>query len=306
MITRTLLLQMAGSRQLEHFARHNRIANAMAQRFIAGETIEQITEPVRQLNKRGFTVSLDFLGESVTSEQEIAGTVDTYLRLLQNIRSNELDANVSIKLTALGMDISPELASRNLQRLLKAAAPEIFVRIDMESSAHTDATLKIFRDIFTADVPLKNTGVVIQSYLRRSAADVEELINLGARVRLCKGAYQENATVAFPTKDEVDANYVRLLRRLMEHGVYPGIATHDKKMIDAAIQIKNELDLSPDKFEFQMLYGVRRELQEQLVSDGYRMRIYTPFGDHWYPYTMRRLAEKPANLKLALTSMVRG
>ncbi len=306
MITRTLLLQMAGSRQMEHFARHNRLATAMAQRFIAGETIEQVTEPVRQLNAKGFTVSLDFLGESVTSEQEIAGTVDTYLRLFQHIRTNELNANVSIKLTALGMDIGPEIASRNLQRLLKAAAPELFVRIDMESSAHTETTLQIFRDVFTAAVPLTNTGVVIQSYLRRSEADVEELIKLGARVRLCKGAYQEPGSVAFTTRAEVDASYVRLMRRLLESGVYPAIATHDKQMIDAALQFKQELQLAPDRFEFQMLYGVRRELQEQLVKEGNRMRIYTPFGDHWYPYTMRRLAEKPANLKLALTSMLRG
>ncbi len=306
MITRTLLLQMAGSRQMEHFARHNRLATALAQRFIAGETIEQVTEPVRQLNTKGFTVSLDFLGESVTSEEEVAGTVDTYLRLFQHIRANELNANVSIKLTALGMDIHPDVARNNLQRLLKAASPDLFVRIDMESSAHTDITLQIFRDVFTGETPLTNTGVVIQSYLRRSATDVEDLIKLGARVRLCKGAYQESAAVAFPTKAEVDANYVKLMRRLLESGVYPAIATHDKNMIEAALQIKNELKLPPERFEFQMLYGVRRELQEQLVRDGNRMRIYTPFGDHWYPYTMRRLAEKPANLRLALTSMVRG
>jgi proline dehydrogenase len=296
---------MAGNKRMESFARHNRLAARVAGRFIAGERIEQVTEPVRALNARGITVSLDFLGESVTTEQEVAVVVDTYLRLFQHIRAECLAANVSVKLTSLGLDIDDGLACRNLERLLAAAGPEQFVRIDMEGSAYTQRTLDLFYSCWNAPGSLRNFGVVIQAYLHRSADDVERLITNGARVRLCKGAYQEPATVAYQAKAEVDANYVRLMERLLTAGTYPGIATHDSRMIEATRSYARQNDIPPSRYEFQMLYGVRRELQDELQREGYNMRVYTPFGEHWYPYMMRRLAERPANLWFAVNSMLR-
>ncbi len=306
MMTRTLLLQMAGSRKMEHFARHNRIAASLAQRFIAGEKLEDITAPVRALNQQGMSVSLDFLGESVSFEAETAEVTDTYLRLFQHIRAEALNANVSVKLTSLGLDIADALAERNLLRILQAAGPEMFVRVDMEGSPHTQRTLNLFYRIWNSEQGFRNTGIVLQSYLHRSAEDVEDAIRAGVRVRLCKGAYREGPEVAFQEKSEVDASFVRLMQRLLTEGNYPGIATHDTNMIDAVKEFARQKNISTDRYEFQMLFGVRRELQEQLVQQGYRLRIYTPFGEHWYPYTMRRLAERPANLRFALTSMVRG
>ncbi len=305
MLTRSVLLQMAGSKTMESFARHNRLAAAIARRFIAGEKLEEVVAPVRTLNSKGMSVSLDFLGESVTSEHEVAIIVDTYLRLLQLIRSEQLNANVSVKLTSLGLDLDTDLAYRNMERLLAAAGPDQFIRIDMESSAYTQRTLDLFYRLWNASPPHRNVGVVIQAYLIRSAEDIERLIQTGARVRLCKGAYKEPASAAFQDKEEVDRNFIALMQRLLKDGNYPGIATHDLRMIRATQQYVRENEISPDRFEFQMLYGVRRELQEQLVRDGYRLRIYTPFGDHWYPYMMRRLAERPANLWFAINSIIR-
>ncbi len=306
MLARTVLLQLADSKKVESFVRRNRWSAQMARRFVAGETLEEVTEPVRLLNAQGMTVSLDFLGESVTNDQEVAAVVDTYLRLFQHIRAENLNANASVKLTALGLDIDSDLCYRNMLRLLNAAGPDQFVRIDMEGSAYTQRTLDLFYRLWEGPEPHKNVGVVIQSYLRRSADDIEKLIANGARVRLCKGAYKEPPTVAFPDKTEVDQNYVRLMQQLLLRGHYPGIATHDPKIIAATKEFVREQQISTDRFEFQMLYGVRRDLQAQLVREGYNLRIYTPFGNHWYPYMMRRLAERPANLWFALKSMFRA
>jgi proline dehydrogenase len=278
----------------------------MASRFVAGETIEAVTEPVRSLNVQGMTASLDFLGESVTNEEEVALTVDTYLRLFQHIRNENLNSNVSLKLTALGLDIDEELCYRNMVRLLTAAGPEMFVRIDMESSDYTQRTLDLFTRLWNSPEAFRNVGVVIQSYLHRSRNDIEMLNTMGARVRLCKGAYKEPPEVAFQHKSEVEDNFIRLMQLLLANGNYPGIATHDPRMIAATKQFAQEMNIATDRFEFQMLYGVRRDLQAHIVKEGYRMRVYTPFGTHRYPYLMRRLAERPANLWFVVKNILRG
>lgn len=306
MIGRTILLRMAGSKKLETFVRNNGWAARSASRFIAGESVAAVIAPVMALNAQGISATLDLLGESVRNEQEVATVLDTYLLLFQNIREHNLNANVSIKLTALGLDIDPKLCRRNMECLLDAAGPGQFVRIDMESSEYTQRTLDLFMRLWDSPAQYRNVGVVIQSYLRRSAEDIENLIEMSARVRLCKGAYQEPETVAFPAKSEVDANYIRLMERLLADGVYPGIATHDPKMIDATKSFATANAIGPERFEFQMLYGIRRDLQTQLVKAGYRVRIYTPFGTHWYPYMMRRLAERPANLWFVLKNALHG
>lgn len=305
MLARSVLLQLANSKRVESFVRSNAWSTRVASRFVAGETVEAVIEPVRVLNAQGMAASMDFLGESVTNEEEVAVTVDTYLRLFQQIKAAQLNSAVSVKLTALGLDIDTELCYRNMQRLLNAAGPGIFVQIDMESTDYTERTLEIFYRLWENE-PHKNVGAVIQAYLRRSEADIERLISVGARVRLCKGAYKEPPEQAFPAKSDVDANYVRLMKRLLESGNYPGIATHDPQMIDATKRFARERGIGPERFEFQMLYGVRRDLQKRLVGEGYAMTIYTPFGTHWYPYLMRRLAERPANLWFVLKNMLRG
>ncbi len=306
MIGRTLLLQMAGSKKMELFVRSNGLAVRSAGRFVAGESVAAVIAPVQALNAQGISATLDLLGESVRNEQEVAEVLDTYLQLFQNIDAQKLNANVSIKLTALGLDIDPELCYRNMERLLSAAGPGQFVRIDMESSDYTQRTLDLFIRLWNSPSQYRNVGVVIQSYLRRSADDIEMLIGMGARVRLCKGAYKEPETVAFPDKAKVDANYVRLMERLLQDGRYPGIATHDEKIVAATKAFAAAKQIGLDRFEFQMLFGIRRDLQTQLVKDGYRVRVYTPFGTHWYPYMMRRLAERPANVWFVLKNSLRG
>jgi len=306
MLARSVLLQLANSKQLESFVRRNRWSARAARRFVAGETIEEAMPAVASLNAQGITVSLDLLGESVRNEEQVAATLDTYLRLFQTIHEQDLNANVSIKLTALGLDINEDLCYRNMVRLLTAAGEAQFVRIDMESSEYTQRTLDLFERLWEGPENFRNVGVVIQSYLRRSADDIERLIAMRARVRLCKGAYKEPDTVAFPDKADVDASFVRLMKRLLSDGNYPGIATHDEKMIDATIAHARAENIPSDRFEFQMLYGIRRDLQVKLVKDGWRMRVYTPFGTYWYPYLMRRLAERPANLMFVLKNMLKG
>lgn len=306
MLTRTLLLQLASNWKMESFFRTNSRAAAIARRFIAGEKMEDVVQPVRELNRRGISVSLDFLGESVRTQEETAIFVDTYLRLLQLIGAEALRANVSLKLTSLGLDIGFGVARRNLERILTAAGPDQFIRIDMEGSEYTQRTLDLFFEVWDAPHSIKNAGVVIQAYLHRSDQDVERLIAAGARVRLCKGAYREPHSIAYTRREDIDRSYVALMKRLLTSGVYPAIATHDGAIVDEAKRFASENAISPDRFEFQMLYGVRRDLQVQLAREGYNMRVYTPFGDHWYPYMMRRLAERPANLLFALRSMVGG
>ncbi len=302
MITRTLLLQMAGSKKLESFLKRNRLSSRAAARFVAGETIEDAGRAAERLNQEGITVTLDYLGESVTNEQEVAEIIDMHLRLFQYIKSENLKSNVSIKLTSIGLDIDEESCYRNVERLLTAAGPDLFLRLDMEGSAYTQTTLDLFYRLWAAG--FRNVGVVIQAYLRRSEQDINRLVGDGVRVRLCKGAYKEGADVAFPDKSDVDKNYIKLSKLLLEKGNYPALATHDPAMIASAKEYAREHSITADRFEFQMLYGVRRDIQKQLIHEGYRVRVYTPFGTHWYPYFMRRLAERPANVWFVLKNML--
>lgn len=293
---RSSLLYLSRQQRIFDFVKNVGFARKMASRFVAGETISTALAAVEQLNAKGISASLDLLGESVSSEAEARDTGRQYLEILDRIEQQKLQANVSVKLTALGQDISDALGLEVVRQVLERAKQyKSFVRLDMESSAYTDRTLDTFEQKLYPDFP-ENVGVVLQSSLRRTLIDVERANRLKCRVRICKGAYLEPATVAFPDKADVDRNYVEAMHRLMEHGNYPGIATHDEVIINEAKRFAKARGIASDRFEFQMLYGVRRDLQEQIVKEGYRIRVYVPFGSQWYPYLMRRLAERPANI----------
>jgi proline dehydrogenase len=269
----------------------------MSSRFVAGLEIGDALRVAAELNHQGFLVTLDSLGESVTSETEAHRAAEIYHELLNWIAAQKLNANISVKLTQMGLELDPALAGRIAESLARHAA-EVgsFVRIDMEDSSLTQATLDIVRRIHARPELRSSIGVVIQSYLYRSQADVEQLLANGIRVRLCKGAYKEPPEVAFPRKADVDANYIRLSKMLLDSLVYHGLATHDEAMIAAAKAFASEHGIDKSRFEFQMLFGVRRDLQRRLVRQGYNVRVYVPFGSEWYPYFMRRLAERPANV----------
>jgi len=304
MVTKSAFLYLSKSERFKSFLSRFKSFNNVTRRFVAGEDLTDAVEAIRNLNRQGISASFDHLGESITSEAEIHKEVDEYVRVLESIHATGLDSNVSVKLTQLGLDVSPDLCYSNARTLVEAALKhDNFVRIDMEDSPKTDETLQIFRRLRTE---FENVGIVIQSYLYRSEKDIEDLLKLGARIRLCKGAYQEPPTVAFPDKADVDANYVKLTKLLLSSGIYHGIATHDENMISAAITFAREQAIAPDKYEFQMLFGIRRDLQAKLVRDGYRMRVYVPYGEYWYPYFMRRLAERPANVWFVLKNVIKG
>jgi proline dehydrogenase len=256
------------------------------------------------LNSTGITVTLDHLGESVTSIEEAAAARDVYLQTLNAIHDSGIQGNVSLKLTQFGLDLSNGACLANVGQLVEQAARlDSFVRVDMENSPYVDRTLDLVCDL---NRQYGHVGVVIQAYLHRSAKDIETLCQQGVTVRLCKGAYLEHADVAFPQKAQVDANYIALMKALLDRGRYPAIATHDPKMIEATKAYAKERNIPRDAFEFQMLYGIRRDLQQQLVRDGYRIRVYVPFGGAWYPYYMRRLAERPANVFFILRNLFRS
>ncbi len=302
---RNALLYLSNQPRVFKFVRGNRLAKQVARRFVPGETVEEGLAAVRELNARGITASLDLLGESVYTESEARAARDEYITLLDKINASGLDANVSVKLTAMGLDIDHELCVVIMQDILaRAQKYDTFVRLDMESSAYTDITLKLFEERLYPTYKA-NVGVVLQSYLYRTFGDVEHMDTLRARVRLCKGAYKEPSTVAYPEKKDVDANYVKCMQELLSNGNYPGIATHDPAMINATKKWAREQGIANDRFEFQMLYGVRRDLQESLVKEGYRVRCYVPFGGQWYPYLMRRLAERPANVAFITGNVIR-
>ncbi len=302
---RNTLLYLSNQPRVFKFVRNNRLAKHFASRFVAGETVEDALAAARELNAKGITVSLDLLGESVYTEKEARAARDHYLELLDRIQDAKLQANVSVKLTAMGLDIDNELCIAIMQDILgRAQQYESFVRLDMESSAYTDVTLALFEDRLHPAFKA-NVGVVLQSCLYRTFADVEHMNALQARVRICKGAYKEPPAVAYPDKKDVDANYVKCMHELMLTGNYPGIATHDPAIINEAKRWAKEQDIPLDRFEFQMLYGVRRDLQEALVREGYRVRCYVPFGTQWYPYLMRRLAERPANVAFITGSVIK-
>jgi proline dehydrogenase len=287
------------------FVRRNRLARHFASRFVAGESVESAVAALRDLNAGGLSASLDLLGESVQKAEEARHARDTYLQILDRIKATGANANVSVKLTQMGLDIDEALCLDNLRAIIgKAKEHGSFVRIDMEQSAYTARTLQLFTDVLYPEFG-NVVGVVLQSYLRRTSADVDLMIGLGARVRLCKGAYKEPEAVAFPDKREVDANFVSCMERLIEHGHYPGIATHDVVIIDHAKSFTKSKAIPTARYEFQMLYGVRRDLQQRLRRDGYNMRVYVPFGTHWYPYLMRRLAERPANVAFIVANVLK-
>ncbi len=279
------------------------IARRLSERLIAGEILAEALIVAKRVNSEGISVTLDHLGENVTSAEEAAAFRDEYIRALEQIHAAGLDANVSIKLTQFGMDLGEEICRDNVDRLAQVAAGlNNFVRVDMESSAYTDRTLRLVTALHARH---NAVGAVIQAYLRRSGADVEQLCRLGIRVRLCKGAYLEPPTVAFERKADVDGNFVRLMKILLESGVYPAIATHDEAIITETERFVASRNISPSSFEFQMLYGIRRDIQRRLVSQGFRLRLYIPYGKAWYPYFMRRLAERPANLLFLLRNLLR-
>jgi proline dehydrogenase len=302
---RNALLYLSNQQGIFNFVRHNGVAKSFASRFVAGESVTTAIGAVRALNAKGITASLDLLGESTTNEREAYAAQREYLELLDLIAREKLNANVSVKLTAMGMDISDALCVKVTREILERAKRYgTFVRLDMESSAYTQKTLDLFEQQFYGDFKA-NVGIVLQSYLYRTEADVKRAIELGARVRICKGAYKEPAEVAYPEKADVDKNYVTAMHHLMEHGNYPGLATHDEVIIAEAKRFAKEKGIASDRYEFQMLYGVRRDLQEGLVRDGYRVRCYVPFGTQWYPYLMRRLAERPANVAFMTGNVVK-
>ena len=306
MLTRSALLYLSGREGLKEFATRFSLFRKLTTRFIAGESIDEAVAAIRQLNERGCTASFDHLNESVARTTETESEVREYLNVLAAIDDSGIDSNVSIKLTQFGLEIDPELAYRNARRVVEDAARRgNFVRIDMEGSNVTQATIDVFKRL-RAEFGLNDVGIVLQSYLYRTMDDACDLINIPARIRLCKGAYNEPPEVAYPDKQNVDDNDVRVMQVLLSSGVYHGIATHDPKMIDATIEFAQREAIGKEAFEFQMLYGIRRDLQEKLVRDGYRMRVYVPYGKHWYPYFMRRLAERPANVWFVLKNLLKG
>lgn len=302
---RNFLLYLSNQPQVFNFVRHNGMAKGFANRFVAGETLDTALAAVRQLNSQGITATLDLLGESVRNEGEARESARAYIEMLDRIEEERLECNASVKLTAMGLDISEDLCVSNMQNILDRAQDlGTFVRLDMESSDYTQKTLDLFYERLYPSFRA-NVGIVLQSYLYRTASDVDDANKATARVRLCKGAYKEPAAVAYPDKKDVDDSYVRCMRSLLTEGHYPGIATHDEAIVDETRRFARENDISNDSFEFQMLYGVRRDLQEKLVREGYRMRVYVPFGTQWYPYLMRRLAERPANVAFITGNIVK-
>ncbi len=303
---RQAFLTMSNSRDLQNVALHNGAARKFALRFVAGETLDQAVSAIEVLNKQGITATFDHLGENITTEAEARAAADSYIEVLERIVSSGINSNVSLKLTQMGLDIDEELCFQNVARICGCARDyKNFVRLDMESSTYTDRTLSIFRRLWH-DSGYRNVGVVLQAYLYRTEKDVQEMNSLGARVRLCKGAYNEPETVAFPKKADVDANYAKLTRLLLTEGHYPGIATHDSRLIEYTKRYAEKRKVARSKFEFQMLYGIRRKEQIALAQEGYNMRIYVPYGQEWYPYFMRRLAERPANAVFVVGNLFKG
>jgi proline dehydrogenase len=297
------LLYLANRRPVYRLVMRHDLLRGLTQRYVAGEELADGIVVAQTLNTQGLLVSLDHLGESVTSPAAAQRAVTAYIEALEALTAEQVEGNISLKLTQLGLDLSRELCVANLRQILeRAQALNAFVRIDMESSAYTQRTLDVHEELWRAG--FRNVGIVLQAYLYRTAGDVERAIELGVPVRLCKGAYLEPARVAYADKAEVDANYARLMERLLTAGNHPAIATHDERLIRRALEIVRAADVAPEKFDFEMLFGVRRDLQLRLVESGYRVRVYLPYGEEWYPYLVRRLAERPANLGFFVRSLL--
>ena len=302
---RELFIGLSTSRALRGFAERSPIGQKMSRRFVAGTTIDDLLAATEAVNAKGMTVSVDNLGENVTNAAEAEASAQLYHQLLDLITQRGLKANVSLKLTHMGLDVDPKLCERLVCALVDHATKiDNFVRVDMEGSPYTQRTLDVVHELHRHYAG--HTGAVLQSYMRRSEADAEKLIGEKIRIRLCKGAYKEPPEIAFQKKSEVDANYLKLAKILLQSGVYHGIATHDEKIIQQVMLFAEKEGIARDAFEFQMLYGIRRDLQERIVREGWRMRVYIPFGTEWYPYLMRRLAERPANVLFIAKNIFRG
>src|SRR5579875_3880870 len=296
-ILRSALIALSSNASLRRFAESSTLGRRLSSRFVAGFRIEDAMSAAAALGSQGLAVTLDSLGENVATPADAGQAAQRYHWLLDRIPPSRLNANVSLKLTQMGMDLGHDVAFEIVSGLVThAVQANSFVRVDMEGSAYTQATIDLVRKLHAVPQNRGHVGIVIQSYLRRSAADVETLLADGIRIRLCKGAYNEPPDLAFPDKKDVDANYVALMKLLLKSGIFHGIATHDEAMIRATREFARAERIDPGSFEFQMLYGVRRDLQRALVKDGYGVRVYVPFGEEWYPYFMRRLAERPANV----------
>lgn len=303
---RSFFIALSRNRLLRHLGERSSLGVKLSSRFVAGMEIDDALRVAEAVNKQGMSVSLDSLGESVTSEAEAHRAAEVYHRLLDAIAERKLNANVSVKLTQMGLLLSPALAESIAENLVRhARSADNFVRIDMEDSSLTQVTLDVVRRLHSKACLRGAVGIVIQSYLYRSEADVEQLLADGIRIRLCKGAYKEPPEVAFPKKSAVDANYVRLARMLLDSPIYHGLATHDERMIADTKGFAAQRGVDPGRYEFQMLFGVRRDLQRRLVEQGHNVRVYVPFGHEWYPYFMRRLAERPANVFFLAKNLMR-
>jgi proline dehydrogenase len=296
-LLRSTFIALSRNTSVRRFSEGSAMGRRLSSRFVAGMHTDEALDAAAALNAQGISVTLDSLGENVHSPDEAHRSAAIYHELLDAIHERRLDANVSVKLTQMGMDLDPELAEQIVREMTEhARETSNFVRVDMEGSEYTRATIELVRRIHAEPGNQGHVGIVIQAYLYRSQADIGVLLKDGIRIRLCKGAYQESADKAFPAKAQVDENFVRLAEILVASGIYHGIATHDEKMVEATRAFVMKQGIPPSAFEFQMLYGVRRDLQRALVAEGYRVRVYVPFGTEWYPYFMRRLAERPANV----------
>jgi proline dehydrogenase len=306
---RALFVGLSENPTLRNFAEHSSIGQRVSSRFVAGTGIADAVRVTQSLNRSGMAVTVDNLGENVTNRHEARQSAQLYHQILDAIAANHLNANISLKLTHMGLDVDEALARELVGGLVAKAAsvsPPGFVRVDMEGSPYTQRTLDFVHELHRMPGYENSVGTVIQAYLRRSESDVEKLLSERIRIRLCKGAYKEPASIAFESKPEVDTNYVKLMRRLMTSGIYHGLATHDENIIREAEAFALQEKIAPDKFEFQMLYGIRRDLQQELVRRGWRMRVYIPFGTEWYPYFMRRLGERPANVLFIARNLLRA
>ena len=301
---RAFLLFLSRQESFKNFMLHFKLFRATAWRFVAGERIEDAIRAARELNSQGIKTTMDLLGENTLSQDDASRATDEIIALVERIHAEKIDGNVSIKLTQLGLDLGLDICHQNLMAILgRTATLGIFVRIDMEDSSYTQRTLDI---VMRAHREIAGIGTVIQAYLYRSEKDVHQLIEQGIGIRLCKGAYLEPSTVAFRKKRDTDANYIKLMKLMLPTGLRHAIATHDEGMITATRQFAREKGIPKAQIEFQMLYGIRRDLQRQLAREGYGMRIYIPYGVRWYPYFMRRLAERPANLIFMLRNLFKG
>ena len=306
-LLRSAFIALSTNQPLRKFSERSSVGRKLSSRFVAGLEVEDALRATAMLNNYGMMATLDSLGESVTSEAEAHRSAEIYHRLLDAIANQKLKANISVKLTQMGLELDPDLAYKIAAGLTEhARATGNFLRIDMEGSHLTQVTLDLVKHLHAREEYRGHIGIVIQAYLYRSEADIHDLIAEGIRVRLCKGAYQEPPSIAFPKKTDTDTNYVRLTGILLSSPIYHGIATHDEAMIEAAKNYARNQGIAADRFEFQMLYGVRRDLQRRLVREGYNVRIYVPFGREWYPYFMRRLAERPANVLFLAKNLIRN